>query len=153
MRKQAGRAQGDTTLYSEVLGGKHPKRSGPNEKAQKSLADIDVESPERASDSLLTLEGAGQDASKEACASLEDGAPTRGPLNADQAISEAPSAEITVSSPMQARRSSLAIPNARRARLPDRLVLGLYVKPIEWGRPSTNTSAIGPDDSRAIIDR
>ena len=29
-----------------------------------------------------------------------------------------------------------------RARLPDRLMLGLYVKPIEWGHPSVDTSAL-----------
>ena len=66
--------------------------------------------------------------SKEACASLEDGALTGGPPNTNQVVIEALFVEITVCLPLQARRSSLAISNARRARLPDRLVLGSYVK-------------------------
>ena len=46
---------------------------------------------EQASNALPTLEGASQDASKEACALLEDGVPTGGPPNADGVMMEAPS--------------------------------------------------------------
>ena len=50
-----------------------------------------MDSPERASDALSALEGATQDASKKACALLEDEAQAEGPPNANQAVSEAPS--------------------------------------------------------------
>ena len=89
-------------------------------------------SPERASNSLSTLEGAAQDASKEACASLEDGALVGGPPNADQVVREAPYVETIVSPLLQARRSNLIIPDAHKVRLPNRMVLGSYVKPMEW---------------------
>ena len=94
MRKWAVSAQGKTTPDSEVSGGKCPKLSGLDEEAQKSLAVITVDSPKQAFDSLPVLEGAAQDASKEACASLENGAPTEGPPNADQVVREAPSVEM-----------------------------------------------------------
>ena len=112
-----------------------------------------MDSPERASDALCALEGAAQDDSKESCASLENGDLTEGPPNADQDVIEAPSAETTFGQPLQVRRSSLAIPNAHRARLPDRLMLGLYGKPMEWDRPLADMSTLGLDDGRAIIDR
>ena len=56
-----------------------------------------MDSPGRAFDALPMLEGTGQDASKEACALLEDGAQTGGPPNADQVISEAPTTKTTIS--------------------------------------------------------
>ena len=55
---------------------------------------------------------------------LEDGAPTRGPPNVDQAISETLSINTIIGLSLQARRSSLAILGAHRARLPNRLMLG-----------------------------
>ena len=72
MRKWAASAQGETTPSSEVSDGKRPKRFGPDEEAQRSLTSTSMDSPERASDALPALEGATQDASLEACASLED---------------------------------------------------------------------------------
>ena len=41
---------------------------------------------------------------------------------------------------------------ARKARLLDRLMLGSYVKPMEWAHPSINTLAPSPDVARSIID-
>ena len=61
---------------------------------------IIVDSPKRAPDALPALERAAQDASREACASLEEGAPTRGPSNVDQAVSETFAVETTISPPM-----------------------------------------------------
>ena len=84
------------------------------------------------------MEGAAQDASKEACASLEDGALAGEPLNSNQVVSDAPSAKRIIGSLLHARRSNLAILGALKARLPDRLMLGSYVKPMEWGRPLTD---------------
>ena len=48
---------------SEVPCDKHSKRSGPDEKAQKSPTVITVDSLERALDALPIFEGAAQDAS------------------------------------------------------------------------------------------
>ena len=101
----------------------------------------------------MALEGSAQDASKEACASLEDGAQTEGPPNADQAVSEAPSIETTVGPSLHARQSSLVILGAHKPTLPDRLMLGSYVKPMEWDHPSRDISTSGLDAARAIIDR
>ena len=100
---------------------------------------------ERASDALSALEGATHDASKKACASLENEALAGGPPNADQAIREAPFAETTIGPLLQDGRSNLVVPGARKARLPDRLMLGSYVKLMEWGHPSGDTSAPSPD--------
>ena len=61
---------------------------------------ITVESLEQALDALPTLDGATQDAFKEAYASLEDGAPVEGPPNADQYVSEAPTTETTIGPPL-----------------------------------------------------
>ena len=77
-RKRATNAQGETTLGSEVYGEKRPKWLDPDEEAQKSMAVITVDSIEQAPNALLTLEGVFQDASREACVSLEDGVPARG---------------------------------------------------------------------------
>ena len=53
----------DTTLGFEVSGEKRPNWFGLDEEAQKSPTVITMDSLERASDVLPTLEGASQDAS------------------------------------------------------------------------------------------
>ena len=58
MRKRATSAQEEVIPGFEVSGKKRPKLSDPDEEAQKSLAVITVDSPERAPDALPTLEGA-----------------------------------------------------------------------------------------------
>ena len=100
MRKWAVSTQGETILDFEASGDKHLKRYGLDEEAQKSPTVIIVDYPERASDALLAWEGAAHDASKEACALLEDGALTRRPPNPDQAVSEASSTETIVGLPL-----------------------------------------------------
>ena len=89
MRKRVASAQGETTLGSKVSDGKRPKRSGPDEEAQKSLAVIIVDSIERAPNALPALDGVSQDASGEACASLKDGVPFGGSPNATRVDGEA----------------------------------------------------------------
>ena len=103
-----------------------------------------MDSPKQASDALSALEGAAQDSSKVACASLEDGAPTGGPPNVDQAVSEAPTIETTIGPLLQ-----IIWP---RARLPNKLMLGSYVKPMEWSRSSVDTPAPGSNETRPIVD-
>ena len=123
MCKRAASAQGETTPGSEVSGGKHPKRFGPDEEAQKSSPVIIVDSPERASDALPALEGASQDASKETYALLEDVVPTGGSPNADGVMGEVAS-EIAVGLSFLAR---LANAGPCRPRMSNQLVLGSYV--------------------------
>ena len=69
--------------------------------------------------------GASHDASREACASLDDGVPTRGPPNADGVVGEAPS-KIVVGSSFLPRIANVS---PRKPRLPNRLMLGLYDLP------------------------
>ena len=100
MRKQDVSAQGETTPGSEVPRGKRPKRSGLDEEVQKSPTVVTLDSPERASDALPTLEATAQDASREACASLEDGILAGGPPNVDKVVGEAPFVETAIGPPL-----------------------------------------------------
>ena len=93
--------------------------------------------------------GTSQDASTEACASLEDGVLVGGPPNADGVVGEAPS-EIVVGLSFSTR---LANAGPRRPRLPNWLMLGSYVLSQEWDRPLTDIVALGPKVSWEIIDR
>ena len=148
MRKRATSAQRETTLRFELYGGKHPKRSGLEEEAQKSSPVIIVDSPKRASNVLLTLEGASSDAYREACASLEDGVAIGGPPNADGVVREALS-EIAIGLSFSAR---LANVGPHRPRLPNWLVLDLYVLLQKWDHPSVDTVAPNPKVAWEIID-
>ena len=78
---------------------------------------------------MSALEGVAQDIAKEACASLEDGAPTGGLPNTNRVVSETPTVETTIGLLLQTRQPKL--------RLSDRLMLGLYVKSMEWSRDRT----------------
>ena len=62
MSKRGTNALGETTPGSEGPGDKRPRRSGPKEEAQKSPIVIAMDSPERALDDTLALEGATQGA-------------------------------------------------------------------------------------------
>ena len=96
----------------------------------------------------MALECAALDASKEACASLEDGVPAREPHNGNRVVGEAPS-EIVVGSSFSARHAD-AYP--RKPRLPNRLMLGSYVLPQEWDCLLMDTVAPGSEAAREIID-
>ena len=80
-----------------------------------------MDSLEQASDALSV--GASQDASRKACALLEDEVPAKGPPNAVGVLGEAPS-EIVVGPSFSAK---LANAGPCRLRLPNRLMLSLYV--------------------------
>ena len=153
MLKRATSAQGETTLGSEVPGGKCPKQLGLNEEVQKSSTAITLDSPEQASDALSTLEGVAQDASKEACVSSEDGTLAEGPPNTDKVVGKAPSIETTIGPTLPARWSNLIIACPRRIRGRDKLVLNSPIKPMKWDHLSTDTSISGPDSAQSTIDR
>ena len=72
--------------------------------------------------------------------------------NDDQVV-RALSTETAVGSPFLARRSNLATSGACKIRLPDRLVLGSYVKPMEWARPLVDMLDLGSNAARSIIGR
>ena len=76
----------------------------------------------------------------EACASLEDGASAGEPPLEDEVANEALPAEEEGSSPPRAKWPSLALFRAWRTRPPDKLILGSYVKPLEWSHPSVDAS-------------
>ena len=114
---------GDTTPDSEVPCGKSSKRSGPDGEAHNSLTVITVDSPERASDALSTLDSASQEAPREPCASLEDGVPNGGPPTANKVVGEAP-LEIVAEISFLARLENAT---HRRLKGPGRLVLNLPI--------------------------
>ena len=62
-----------------------------------------LDSPKQAFEALSALEGSVQDDSKEACASPEDVAPTRGPPYVDQVVRESPFIETVIGPPLLAR--------------------------------------------------
>ena len=106
-----------------------------------------MDSLERALDALLALEGASQDASREACASLEDGVSVEGPSNAEGVVREAPS-EIAVGPSFSAR---IANASPCRPKLPNQLMLGTYVLLHEWDRLSVYMVAPSPEAALEII--
>ena len=149
MHKQAVRTQGETTPGFEIPGGKRPKSSSLTEEVQKSMTVITLESSEQASDALLALESAAQDASKEASTSLEDRPLVEGPPRVVKVMGKAPSAETAIGPSLPTRQSNLP----RRPRGPDRLVLTSHVKPMKWDHLSVDTSFPGLDATQSIIDR
>ena len=100
-----------------------------------------MDSPERAFDALPTLEGAAQDASLDACASLEDGAPTKGPPNVDKVVGEA-LLETVVGPSLSAK---LAMVSPHRPRGTTRPMLNSPIHPMKWDQPSVDTSVPGLD--------
>ena len=124
------------------------KRSETDEGAQESHVVITLDYPKRASDAILAFEGTTQEASREACASLEDGGPIRGPLGANKVVGEAPS-EAVVGPSFPAR---LAMADPHRPRGLDRLVMDASIKPTMWDQPSANASVLDSDEARSIID-
>ena len=147
MHLRAASAQGETTPGFEVFGGKRPKRSSSDEEAQKSLAVITVDSLERAPDALLALEGTSHNASREACASLEDGVLTERPPNADGVMGEAP-IEMGVGSSFSAMLANIG---PCKPRPPNWLMLGIYVMLQEWNHSSEDKVAPGPEAAMFLL--
>ena len=67
-----------------------------------------MDSPEWASEAILALEGAAQEAFGEAGKAMEDGVPAGGPFDADKVARKAPS-EIAVGSSFLARLANAAL--------------------------------------------
>ena len=146
MRKRAANTQERTTSGLEVPGDKRSKLSRFDEEVQVDLAVIAVDSPERVLEASSAVEGAAQDTS---CAVLEDEVPIGEFPLVDDASIEASLVEATNALPHLARRASFAVDSARRP--PDRLVLSLYVKPMEWAKPTEDAPALDQETARALI--
>ena len=142
MRKRAAGLEGETIPSSD---GKRMKRSSPDEEAQKNWAIISVDSIDQASNDQPVLEGT----LNEPGAPLEEGIPTRGPLNVDEIGEEAPSGVAIA--PMLPPR--LADTEPRRKRRPDRVLLSTYVPSQERIHLYTSMVSPNPEGSREIIHR
>ena len=103
---------------------------------------------EWASDALLALEGAAQEAHREPYVSLNDGVPDEEPLDVDRAVGEAP-LEIIAELPFSAR---LVNATPRRLKGPGRLVLNSPIIQMKWEQPSSAALVPGPDTTWSIID-
>ena len=79
------------------------------------------------------MDGAAQEAPREACASLEDRVPTEGPPNANRVVVEAP-LEIDAKLLFSTR---LANADPRKLRGLDRLLFSTPIIPMKWEQPST----------------
>ena len=148
MHKRATSSQGETILGYEEPDGKHPKGFGLDEEAQNNSTVITVDSLEQASNALQALEGAAQEAPREACASLEDEIPNGGSPNANRAMGEAP-LEIAVELSFWVRFVNV-VPH--RLRGPGRLVLNSPVILMKWEHPSMGAPILSPDTAQSIID-
>ena len=128
MSKRATSAQREANLEFEVLSEKCRKQFGSGREVQESRVVVTLDSLERASEAIPALEGATQEAYREASKVLEDGVPAKGP-------------------------PTLIGTSPEKARLPNRMVLGSYVPLQECGRPLLDMVAPSPEVVREIIDR
>ena len=104
-----------------IFEGKRSNLSSPDEEAQKDLAIILVDPLDQASNDQLVMEGApGQ-----AGAPLEEGVPTGGPSNVDEIGEGAPS-EVAIAPVLLLKPANT---ESSRKRLPDRVLLSIYVSP------------------------
>ena len=141
LRGRLSPAPRKTIPCSEGLNVKRFKQSSPVEEVQIIPTMNSVDSPERALGAPLALEGEARGASWEACASLEGGLqPKSLPLTM----------RLKTRLFLQKKRvARLLKPNGlvshflkpRRTKPPDKLILGSYVKPLEWSRPSAEAPA------------
>ena len=72
---------------------------------------------------------------------LENGTSVGEPPLVDEVANETPPAEEAGGPPPRSRRPCLSLPGARRTRPPDKLILGSYVKSLEWSRSLADAPA------------
>ena len=128
IRKRVANAQEETTPNLEVSGSKHSRPSGLDKEVQADPTMITIESLERVLEAPFAIGGAIQDASRKACAVLEDETPVEEPLCVDEA-------SITCRS----NRCFIVMGQSHSSwcsEAPDRLVLSSYVEPMEWAKPT-----------------
>ena len=140
MRKQVANSQGETFSNLEVLDEKRFKRSGLDEEVKADQVVIIVDLPERVFEAPSAIGGASQS---------EDENPARELPRVDEASIEASLTEATDVLPSQARQAILAVLCAWRAL--DRLVLSLYIEPMEWAMPKEDALAPDQETARALI--
>ena len=98
-----------------------------------------MDSSEQVLEASSAVRSAAQDASRNAGAVLEDEVPTREFSLVDDASVKASLVEATDAPPPQARWADFVVDSARKPL--DRLVLSLYVEPMEWARPTEDAQA------------
>ena len=118
-------------------GKKRQRRSSLDEEAQKDWAIILVDSPDRTPNDQQALEGA----PNEAGATLEEGVPVMGPFVVEEIRDEAPPG--VADAPMLPPRFVGA--RSSRKRPPDRLLLSMYVSPLDRIHPLTGMVAPNPE--------
>ena len=158
MCKRVASAQGETALGAKTSGDKRlkltdldekaQKMTGLDEEAQRSPSVINVDSLDIAFDAQPDLKGAFQDALREVGASMEFGIPTGDSFDAERVMVEA-SLEVAASPSSLTRLMSSGL---RRPRIPDRLLLSMYVPPQKWVPHSMDIVAPGPKGTQEIID-
>ena len=87
------------------------------------------------------MKGGPQDAPREACAPPEDGILAGGSPDAEGVATEA-RLDVVVAPSFLTRFISVG---PRRPRIPDQLLVSMYVAPQEWVHPSADTVALGPE--------
>ena len=97
---------------------------------------ITVDSLERVLEAHFVVRGTAQDASRKACVALED----ESPVEEFPYVDEASLFEAIGESPPWARQAIFVVDGARRP--PDRLVLSLSIKPMEWARLTEDAPAL-----------
>ena len=110
---------------------------------------IVVDSSERVLKAPSTIGGAAQDASRNACAALDDEIPVGEFPLVDDASVKASLVEATDVPPPQARRAHFTVDGAWRPH--NRLVLNSYVEPMEWARPIKDASAPDQETAQTLI--
>ena len=122
-------------------------RKGPHPdlKFQADSVVITIDSSERFLGAHFVIGGAAQDASRKACAALED----ESPIGEFPRVDEASLAEATGELESLAIRAIFVVDSAQRP--PDRLVLSSYVKLMEWARLTEDAPALDQEISRALI--
>ena len=113
VRKWAANTQEGTTPSLKVPCNKHSRSSRSNEKVQATPAVIAVDSPERVLEASFVVGGAAQDASRNACAALEDEVPAGEFPLVDDSLFEASLFKATDVLPPRARRAHFMVDSAR----------------------------------------
>ena len=137
MRKRATGSKGETTPRS---GGIRSRRSSSNEEVKKDWAIISMDSPDRAPNDQLALEGVPNEAS----ASLEEGILIGGPPNVNKIGEKVPSG--VTATPVLPPRSTDTEPSIKR--LFDQLLLNTYVP--SYGRIHPPTGMVAPNLEGAL---
>ena len=132
MRKWTGILEGEATSSS---GEKRPRRSPLDEGAQKDWAIVLMDSSDLTFDDQPAL----RDSPIKANTPLEEGVPAMSPLDVEEVRMDAPSRVVTALAPLPKSTDA----GLRKKRLPDQVLVSMYVWPLE--RVHHSTDVVVPD--------